>query len=54
MESAELSNEELQAVLRSSRALAEIAASAGEADAEALFASVVRACEFEQTRRATG
>lgn len=50
---AELDDDELFAELRKARALQELADSAGEADASALYASVVRAIEFEQRRRAT-
>lgn len=54
MEDPNLSDDELQAEHRKATALQDIAANAGEADAEALFASVVRAIEFEQRRRAAG
>lgn len=51
MESAELTNDELAAELRRVRALAAIAESAGEADAENLYRSVERAILFEQRSR---
>lgn len=49
-----LSDDELAAEHRKAVLMGSIAASAGEADAEALYASIVRACEFEQRNRETG
>lgn len=49
-----LDDKELAAEHRRATLMGNIAANAGEADAEALFASIARACEFEQRNRATG
>lgn len=54
MESAELTNVELHDELRKARAMVELADQAGEADASALYSSIIRALEFEQRNRETG
>jgi hypothetical protein len=52
MEPTDLSDDELAAELRKAKALNDIADNAGEADASALWSSVIRSIEFEQRRRA--
>ncbi|MFL6864137.1 MAG: hypothetical protein ACJ8DZ_14175 [Allosphingosinicella sp.] len=52
MLSPELTDDELRDEERKARYMAEIADTAGEADASALWASVVRSIETEQQRRA--
>jgi hypothetical protein len=49
-----LSDDELAAELRRATLLGDLADNAGEADASAVFSSIVRAVEFEQRRRTTG
>lgn len=53
MEAAELSDDELRAERRRAAYLLEIADNAGEADASALWASVVRSIDNETRARAS-
>jgi hypothetical protein len=53
MESAELSDDELRAERRRAAYLLEIADNAGEADASALWSSVVRSIDNETRARAS-
>lgn len=54
MESNELTDDELRAEHRRAQLMSDAASRAGEADAEALFASIVRTCQNEARIRNEG
>ena len=54
MESTDLTDDELRATHRHAQFMSEAASRAGEADAEALFASIVRTCQNEARIRNEG